>query len=128
MNAFYRFLKGFAIGSVIGLTLVLGINYARAADSVSAPREDCVGTVTQLLENIQRNPTGKITPISPEETSAILAKKGKPPVTEPFTFSLASTSELGMIIIHDGDCIMLPIGPAPIEQINTFLGRVEANL
>lgn len=96
--------------------------------AMAADREDCLGSLTQLTENISKNPSGKVVPISPEETSAILAKKGPPPVAEPFTFSLASTDDLGMIVIHDGDCIMLPIGPAPILQIYQFMGRVEANL
>lgn len=105
---------------LIAAAIILALGTIAFAEDAPA-RQDCVASMSQI------NPDIKVTEISPEEQSAVVAKKGPPPVVEPFTFAIGQLGDNGILIIHDGDCVLLPIGPAPIQQIYDFLGRVQAN-
>lgn len=91
---------------------------------------ECVGQVTVLAENLQvgQELGGTITQITDAELSVLIERKGPPPIVPPFILSLAINGDrsMGMLIFHDGDCIKLPVGPAPLVDVNRFLGRVEA--
>jgi len=93
--------------------------------AMAADRTDCVGELTTLTENVGKA-GGTVKPLDPGEISAVIAKRGPPPVAEPYTFSLAEVGENGMVAIHDGECVLGAVGPAPMELINGFLGKVGA--
>lgn len=108
--------------------IILGLTGALLlfTPAMAQERTDCKATMTQLVESLTGVADGNVTEISPEEQSAIIEKKGPPPVTPPFTFALAVGAGSGMLVIHDKECIMQVVGPAPLEVVNKFLGRLQA--
>lgn len=92
--------------------------HARADEA----RTDCKATMTRLVE---MNPTATVSPLDATESAHVLEENGAPPVAPPFSFAIATDSKQGMLIIHDKDCILQVVGPAPKEVVLKFIGRTD---
>lgn len=111
--------------SAVAFFSLAGLSYVRADDP--AP-EQCIGSMTELDQNLARF-HGSRKDLSAEETMAIVSRKGPPPVEPPYTFGIAQdeAGETGVFIIYNNDCVKFITPPLPLDQINRFVGRVEAN-
>jgi hypothetical protein len=97
--------------------------YAHAAE-----RTDCKASFTEVIAANQGHPGFTATDILPSEQAALIEAKGPPPgVSEPYTIALASATvngvEIGLLLVHDGDCALTAVGPAPLPTILNFIGR-----
>lgn len=106
--------------------------YGLARGAEVSTRSDCVATLTEVIDQSQKvYPDFIAQPISAEELAAVLEKNGPPPVDPPYSFTLVAATvdgeQVGALLIHDGDCILMRVGPGPLTDLYKFLGRREAS-
>lgn len=108
------------------LLSILGATFIFLGAYTFAKSEECTETLTHFVEVVTKDPVNTVSPITPEEKAQLYAKKGPPPVEEPFELDVARTPDVGMIVIVKDGCIIGNVGPLPRQMLNNLLGDVES--
>lgn len=107
--------------SILAATFIFlgAYSFARSEEVCTNPFPEFVETVTSVQGNT-------VKPITDAEREQLYAKKGPPPIAEPFDVDVAKTETAGMIVIVKDGCIVGNIGPVPLQVLNNLLGTSGA--
>lgn len=115
------------------LTSILAAVMLMTTPVLAADRTDCRASLSDVILQNESQPDVsdyKVTELSEQTQRVILELRGAPPVEAPYSFALASATvdgeAMGQLLIHDGDCVLLGIGPGPIDKILRFMGIEQA--
>lgn len=86
-----------------------------------ARSEECQLPFTAFVEQVTAE-GATVKPITNEEKAQLYAKKGPPPIDEPFTIDVARTDTAGVIVVVKDDCVVARVGPVPLQLLDNFLG------
>lgn len=113
---------------VLGLTLTLGVNYARSEDA-PAPMSCEHGVFAEAVSDLSKDRAVMISEVPAAVIDPLVQKNGPPPeTTEGFkVYRLDRLGVSSLVAVNADGCIAWVSGSTASENVDRFLGIVRSN-